>query len=176
MATDHIRTVSLVPADPKAPVEAVAALAEADQIILGPGSLFTSVLAAVAVPDIREGIKRSRAARRSTSATSAPRSPKPRRFDVGMHVEALAAHGVAVDMAVCDTSGIGPRDPPGGGGRHARWPGPTGWPTTRPNWRQSSPICSDDASGASGCPSVDAGLRSSDGATGQRPAVGRSEQ
>ncbi len=24
------------------------------------------------------------------------------------------------------------------------WPGPTDWPTTRPNWRRPSPICSDD--------------------------------
>jgi len=43
MATDNIRKVSLVPSDPEAPAQAVAALEGADQIILGPGSLFTSV-------------------------------------------------------------------------------------------------------------------------------------
>jgi uncharacterized cofD-like protein len=110
MATDHIRTVSLVPADPKAPVEAMAALDAADQIILGPGSLFTSVLAAVAVPDIRLGIARS-AARKIYVCNLRPQVPETEEFDVGMHVQALAAHGVAVDIAVCDTSGLAPGTP-----------------------------------------------------------------
>ena len=57
--TDHILRVSLVPADPPAPEAAIAALAEADQIVLGPGSLFTSVLAAVAVPQILEAVNAS---------------------------------------------------------------------------------------------------------------------
>ena len=75
MGTDHIRHVSLVPDDPVAPAEAVEALATADQIILGPGSLFTSVLAAVAVPGIRDAIQQA-SAMRSTSATCAPSSPR----------------------------------------------------------------------------------------------------
>ncbi|MGD0393560.1 MAG: uridine diphosphate-N-acetylglucosamine-binding protein YvcK [Acidimicrobiales bacterium] len=110
MATDHIRTVSLVPADPKAPVEAMAALEEADQIILGPGSLFTSVLAAIAVPDIREGIRRSRA-RKIYVCNLRPQVPETEGFDVGMHIEALAVHGISVDIAVCDTSGLPPGTP-----------------------------------------------------------------
>ncbi len=110
MATDHIRTVSLVPADPKAPVDALAALEEADQIILGPGSLFTSVLAAIAVPDIREGIRRSRA-RKIYVCNLRPQVPETEGFDVGMHIEALAVHGIAVDIAVCDTSGLPPGTP-----------------------------------------------------------------
>jgi uncharacterized cofD-like protein len=105
MATDHIRRVSLVPADPKAPVEAMAALGAADQIILGPGSLFTSVLAAVAVPDVRQGIARS-AARKVYVCNLRPQVPETEEFDVGMHVDALAGHGVPVDLVVCDTSGL----------------------------------------------------------------------
>lgn len=103
MATDNIRTVSLVPADPKAPVEAVAALAEADQIILGPGSLFTSVLAALVVPEIRDGLNRS-AARKIYVCNLRPQVPETEAFDVGMHIEALVAHGILVDMTVCDSS------------------------------------------------------------------------
>ena len=53
--TRHIHRVSLVPADPPAPEAALDALSGADQILLGPGSLFTSVLAAVAVPDCPRG-------------------------------------------------------------------------------------------------------------------------
>lgn len=110
MATDNIRTVSLVPDDPKAPDEAVTALAEADQIILGPGSLFTSVLAAAVVPEIREGISRSNAPKVYV-CNLRPQVPETESFDVGRHVEALVAHGVLVDVAVCDTSGIGLGEP-----------------------------------------------------------------
>ena len=105
MATDHIRTVSLVPADPKAPPAAVGALDEADQIVLGPGSLFTSVLAAVAVPQIREAIRRSDA-QKVYVCNLRPQVPETEAFDVGMHVEALVAHGVEVDVVVCDTGGL----------------------------------------------------------------------
>ncbi len=105
MATGHIRHVSLVPADPKAPPPAVTALAEADQVVLGPGSLFTSVLAAVAVPDIREGIRRSPAPTVYV-CNLRPQVPETAEFDVAMHVEALAAHGISVDVVLCDTAGM----------------------------------------------------------------------
>ncbi len=105
MAADNIRTVSLVPADPGAPPAAVAALEEADQIVLGPGSLFTSVLAAVAVPDIRDAIRRSHA-QKVYVCNLRPQVPETEAFDVGMHVEALVAHGVTVDVVACDTTGM----------------------------------------------------------------------
>jgi uncharacterized cofD-like protein len=105
MATDNIREVSLVPSDPKAPAAALAALDEAAQIIVGPGSLFTSVLAAIAVPEIRDGINRS-AAQKVYVCNLRPQVPETESFDVGMHLQALVAHGVFVDVAICDTSGV----------------------------------------------------------------------
>ena len=108
--TDRIRAVSLVPADPPAPPAAVGALVEADQIVLGPGSLFTSVLAAVAVPGIREAVNAS-SAQRVYVCNLRPQDPETGSFDVAMHVEALLAHGVAVDLVVCDSSGIPVGDP-----------------------------------------------------------------
>ena len=105
MGTEGIRHVSLVPEDPEAPAPAVEALLRADQVILGPGSLFTSTLAAVVVPGIREAIGQS-------SATTIyvcnlrPQLPETENFDVAMHLEALANHGVEVDVVVCDPSGI----------------------------------------------------------------------
>jgi len=99
-----------VPTDPKAPAQAVAALAEADQIIVGPGSLFTSVLAAIAVPDIQEALRRS-TARKVYVCNLRPQIPETEAFDVGMHVEALVAHGVEVDVAVCDSDGLPLGDP-----------------------------------------------------------------
>jgi uncharacterized cofD-like protein len=105
MGTGGIRHVSLVPEDPVAPAAAVEALLAADQIILGPGSLFTSTLAAAAVPGIRDAIQRS-------SATTVyvcnlhPELPETAAFDVGMHLEALAGHDIKVDVAVCDPTRI----------------------------------------------------------------------
>ena len=103
MATDNIRRISLVPADPAAPPRAVEALREADEIILGPGSLFTSVLAAVAVPEIRDGIAGSRA-RKIYICNLKPQVPETESFDVGMHLDALSAHGISVDLVLCDST------------------------------------------------------------------------
>ncbi|HXA32449.1 MAG TPA: uridine diphosphate-N-acetylglucosamine-binding protein YvcK [Acidimicrobiales bacterium] len=105
MGTGGIRHISLVPEDPEAPAAAVDALLDADQIILGPGSLFTSTLAAAVVPGIRNAIQRS-------SATTVyvcnlrPELPETADFDVAMHLEALAGHGIEVDVAVCDPTRI----------------------------------------------------------------------
>ncbi len=112
MATDNIRRVSLVPADPPAPAAAIAALEHADQIVLGPGSLFTSVLAAIAVPRIREGIRRSKA-RKIYVCNLRPQVPETEGFDVGMHVAALVAHGILVDVTVCDTTSMAIGHDPG---------------------------------------------------------------
>jgi uncharacterized cofD-like protein len=112
MATDNIRRVSLVPSDPPAPDAAIEALEHADQIILGPGSLFTSVLAAIAVPQVREGISRSKA-RKIYVCNLRPQIPETEGFDVGMHVAALVAHGISVDLTVCDSSSMALGDAPG---------------------------------------------------------------
>ncbi|HLH29057.1 MAG TPA: uridine diphosphate-N-acetylglucosamine-binding protein YvcK [Acidimicrobiales bacterium] len=105
MGTDRIRTVSLVPSDPAAPAEVVEALADAEQVVLGPGSLFTSVLAALVVPAVREGVAAS-AAETVYVCNLRPQVPETQGFDVGRHVEALATHGVAVDRVVCDTTAM----------------------------------------------------------------------
>jgi uncharacterized cofD-like protein len=105
MSTDNIRRVSLVPSDPEAPPQAVAALEQADQIIVGPGSLFTSVLAAIAVPDIREAVNRS-SAHKVYVCNLRPEIPETEAFDGSMHIEALVEHGVSVDVVLCDPSGM----------------------------------------------------------------------
>ncbi len=105
MSTDNIRRVSLVPSDPEAPPQAVAALEQADQIIMGPGSLFTSVLAAIAVPDIREAVNRS-GARKVYVCNLRPEVPETEGFDVAMHIEALVEHGIAVDVVLSDPAGM----------------------------------------------------------------------
>ena len=106
MDTTHIQRVSVIPADAQAPAAARTALAGADQIVIGPGSLFTSVLAAVAVPGIAEGI-RTATARTVYVANLRPQPAETEGFDVADHVAALVAHGVEVDAVVADTTAIG---------------------------------------------------------------------
>jgi uncharacterized cofD-like protein len=102
-STERIRRVSLVPDDARAPAAAVAALGRADQIVIGPGSLFTSVLAAVAVPAIAEAVAGS-AAQRVYVCNLRPQVPETEGYSVADHVAALVGHGVAVDVVLCDTS------------------------------------------------------------------------
>lgn len=109
-ATEHIRSVSLVPGDPPATPAAIAALDAADQVVLGPGSLFTSVLAAVAVPGILTALNAS-GAQRVYVCNLRPQEPETASFDVAMHVAALLDHGVRVDWVVCDSSAMAVGDP-----------------------------------------------------------------
>jgi uncharacterized cofD-like protein len=105
MRTAHILRVSLVPTDPPASPAALEALARADQVVIGPGSLFTSVLAAVAVPAVAEGI-RSSPGRRVYVANLRPEGEETAGYDVAGHVAALAAHGVEVDVVLADPAAI----------------------------------------------------------------------
>ena len=81
MRSDEIATVSLVPPDPAPPQAVIEAIAGADQIVLGPGSLFTSVLAACVVPAIREGLCAARG-RRVYVANLREQTPETAGFDV----------------------------------------------------------------------------------------------
>ena len=105
MGTDRIHRVSLVPADAAAPEAALEALAAADQVLLGPGSLFTSVLAAALVPGIREGINAS-PGQRIYLCNLRAHEPETLGLDVGDHLAALATHGIKVDQVVCDTTAL----------------------------------------------------------------------
>lgn len=57
----RIDVINVTPSEAAATPRAVAAIEAADQIILGPGSLITSTIAAMRVPGITEAINRSRA-------------------------------------------------------------------------------------------------------------------
>lgn len=62
-ARGKIVEVGCIPANPPALLAAVAAIEKADFIIMGPGSLYTSVIPNLLVPEIREAIARSKAPR-----------------------------------------------------------------------------------------------------------------
>ena len=58
---ESLSDLRLVPEAPEAFPPAVEALEEADLILLGPGSLYTSILPNLLIPGIREAIRRSKA-------------------------------------------------------------------------------------------------------------------
>lgn len=99
--TRGVTGISLVPPDPAVPQAALDAIAAADQIVIGPGSLFTSILAVVAVPAIREAL-RVAGGRRVYVANLAEQHPETTGFDVAAHVRALVEHGVCVDAVLHD--------------------------------------------------------------------------
>jgi uncharacterized cofD-like protein len=105
MRTARISRVSLVPADPPASPVALAELARADQVVIGPGSLFTSVIAAVAVPAIAEAVRHTPGLRVYV-ANLRPQGAETAGLDVAAHVAALAAHGVEVDVVLADPAAI----------------------------------------------------------------------
>ena len=92
--------VSLIPPDPEPPQAALDALAAADQVVIGPGSLFTSVLAVVAVPALRAALKVT-PGRKVYVCNLRQQDPETTGYDVAAHVDAVRAHGVDVDVVLC---------------------------------------------------------------------------
>ena len=103
--TLNLTSIAVVPADPMVPDEALAAIAGADQLILGPGSLFTSVLAVLAVPALRAAVAASKA-QRVYVANLGEQHPETTGFNVADHLEALRAHGVRPDVVLVDPNGL----------------------------------------------------------------------
>ena len=98
--TDLVR-LGFDPVDPEVPDAAVDAIVTADQVILGPGSLYTSVLAAAAVPGIRRAVARS-TAQVVYVANLASHEAESEGYDVADHVAALTDHGLSPDAVLYD--------------------------------------------------------------------------
>ncbi len=90
-ATTGIERVWLTPAGVAASADAVAAIAEADLLVIGPGSLFTSVLPALLLPEIRAAVLASNAPRIYV-CNVATQPGETTGFDLADHVEALERH------------------------------------------------------------------------------------
>jgi uncharacterized cofD-like protein len=95
----RIRRVELVPGDAPADPVAVAAIAAADQVLLAPGSLFTSLLPVLVVPDIRGAVASTRGAVVQIG-NLAPQIPETEGLDGVDHVRAVLEHGGRVDVVL----------------------------------------------------------------------------
>ncbi|MFV1858272.1 MAG: uridine diphosphate-N-acetylglucosamine-binding protein YvcK [Anaerolineales bacterium] len=87
----QIRRVYLEPSDPPAYPEAIHALLNADMIVIGPGSLYTSVLPNLLVPDIADAVRSSRAFRVYV-CNVATQTGETDDYDCEAHWSALAQH------------------------------------------------------------------------------------
>jgi uncharacterized cofD-like protein len=119
-----IEQVWLEPGDARAARDAVAAIGEADLVVLGPGSLFTSILAVVLVPELREAILAAPGIR-VYAANVATQLGETEGMDLADHVEALVAHvGPAmVDLVLANSRlDLEAHDDEGGEPVRLRWP------------------------------------------------------
>jgi uncharacterized cofD-like protein len=89
--TREIERVWLSPDDVRASDDALAAIAEAELIVIGPGSLFTSILPSVLLPDIQAALVASPALRIYV-CNVATQAGETDGFDLADHVEALERH------------------------------------------------------------------------------------
>src|SRR5580698_5308834 len=101
--TGRVRSVSLIPANPPACPEAVQAIGEADWVVLGPGSWFTSVLPHLLVPELAAALVSTRA-RRIVALNLAPQPGETAGFSPHAHLEVLADHApeLTVDVVLAD--------------------------------------------------------------------------
>jgi len=108
----QVRSITLVPPDPPAVPEAVRAVLDADWVVFGPGSWFTSVLPHLLVPELSAALYAS-AARRLVVLNLVPQPGETGGFSPHRHLEVLAAHapGLSVDVVLADTKAVGAGEP-----------------------------------------------------------------
>jgi uncharacterized cofD-like protein len=102
-APGHIRRIQLEPIDPPAYPGAIQAVLSADMIIIGPGSLYTSILPNLLVPRLVEAIEASRALKVFV-CNVATQAGETEHLDCQQHLEAIRVHTgrMLVDMVVAN--------------------------------------------------------------------------
>ncbi|MFI6826899.1 MULTISPECIES: uridine diphosphate-N-acetylglucosamine-binding protein YvcK [unclassified Kribbella] len=99
----HVVDVTLDPADPPACPEALVAIAEADWVVVGPGSWFTSVIPNLLVPELSRGLQET-SARRLLTLNLGEQKGETDGFSPETHLEVLAAHApdLRIDVVLAD--------------------------------------------------------------------------
>jgi uncharacterized cofD-like protein len=109
VATTPGRLVSLrlVPAEPTACDAAVTAILDADWVVIGPGSWFTSVLPHLMVPGVNKALCAT-AARRLVVLNLAPQQGETSGFSPETHLEVFAAHApeLTLDVVLADPATV----------------------------------------------------------------------
>ncbi len=103
--TSGITSLALVPDSPMTHPDVPGLIKAADQLIIGPGSLYTSILAVLCVPGIRKAFTAAKG-RKIYIANLGEQHPETTGYDVGRHVDALASHGIKVDVVIRDPDAL----------------------------------------------------------------------
>jgi uncharacterized cofD-like protein len=102
--TRGIDTVSLDVGTIKATASALDAIHDADLLVLGPGSLYTSLIPHLLVPEIRDALDRRRAPL-IWVANVDEQEGETEGMDLDAHLDALVEHGAAdlIDLVLAST-------------------------------------------------------------------------
>ena len=98
------RRVEVVPSDAAAPAAAIAAVAAADQVVLAPGSLYTSLLPVLCVRDLRSAVAGA-PGRVVQVSNLRPQPPETTGLDATDHLLAVREHGARVDVFLYQQDG-----------------------------------------------------------------------
>jgi uncharacterized cofD-like protein len=105
----RIRRVEVVPRDAAAHPDAIAAIAGADQVVLAPGSLYTSLLPVLVVPGLRDAVAAT-AGQVVQVCNLRPQPPETTGLDAADHLRAVLDHGGRVDTFLYERDGALPVD------------------------------------------------------------------
>ncbi|MFF3562943.1 uridine diphosphate-N-acetylglucosamine-binding protein YvcK [Streptomyces sp. NPDC002574] len=103
----EVMEVQLVPNDPPAVPEAVQSVLDADWVVLGPGSWFSSVIPHLLVPDLVSALMETRA-RKVLALNLAPQPGETEGFSPQRHLEVLARHApkLTIDVVLADDAAV----------------------------------------------------------------------
>jgi uncharacterized cofD-like protein len=132
MRTSDIERVWITPGEVDASDDALAAIADADLIVLGPGSLFTSLLPNLLVPSVRDAVTAASGLRMYV-CNVATQEGETEGYDLAAHVDALIGHTAPGIVDVVLANNRFDARVPGdwwGGAVRLRWP-PAATPVPR---------------------------------------------
>ncbi|MDF9812544.1 putative cofD-like protein [Streptomyces sp. SPB162] len=106
-----VQEVWLEPADPPAVPEAVQAVLDADWVVLGPGSWFSSVIPHLLVPELADALMNTRA-RKVLTLNLAPQPGETDGFSPQRHLEVLGRHApkLTIDVVLADEAAVPDRE------------------------------------------------------------------
>lgn len=107
LVRDRVVRVTLDPPDALACPESVAAISEADWVILGPGSWYSSVMPHLLLPQLRKALEET-SAKRCLTLNLAAEIGETRDLSAAEHVQALVQHApdFKVDVVLADPHSV----------------------------------------------------------------------
>lgn len=102
-----IRNLRLLPENPRVPAEVISAIHEAEWVVLGPGSWYTSVIPHVLVPEIHQALVTTEA-HRALIVNLARQEGETEKLTTADHVRVLhaAAPDLKLDVVIADPTAV----------------------------------------------------------------------